>query len=97
MQPSVQAKVERITWSEACKRYPDQWVVVVDMETAEDSFHPFDSGVILSHHDRRAWRGSLRSVTIGLISGQGAEQTPVVVSQLWKGQGSPGSGKPAKL
>lgn len=53
MQPEVMPSVERLTWAEVCRRYPNQWVVVVDMETASDSYQPFDIAVVVAHHDRR--------------------------------------------
>jgi len=53
MQPDVARRVERVTWSEACRRYPNKWVVVVEMETASDSYNPFDTAVVVAHHDRR--------------------------------------------
>lgn len=55
MQPEVVvAGVERLTWGEVCARYPDQWVVTIGMERTSETVHPFDTAVVISHHDRRA-------------------------------------------
>jgi len=54
MDAQVTHSVERLTWSEACKRYPNEWVVVVDVEYTDETCHPFDTAVLVAHHERRA-------------------------------------------
>ena len=38
MQPSIDTRPvpERLTWREICARYPDQWVVMVDLDPIDD-------------------------------------------------------------
>lgn len=44
---------ERLTWSEICKRYPDEWVVFVDADWPAESDFDFASATVIAHHKRR--------------------------------------------
>jgi hypothetical protein len=44
---------ERLTWSEICKRYPDEWVVFVDAEWMDETDFEFGSATVIAHHKRR--------------------------------------------
>jgi hypothetical protein len=50
-QPAVQP--ERLTWDEICKRYPDEWVVIADMDWVEDGCFEFGTAIVLAHHKAR--------------------------------------------
>lgn len=51
---SLAAASERLTWSEICRRFPDQWVVLVDADWADDHNFEFGSAHVFAH---RASRG----------------------------------------
>jgi len=40
---------ERLTWSEICQRYPDEWVVLVEIEWFDDDNLEFGRAVVLGH------------------------------------------------
>lgn len=44
---------ERLTWGEICKRYPDEWVVFVDADWADETDFEFSSAAVIAHHKRR--------------------------------------------
>jgi hypothetical protein len=44
---------ERLTWSEICKRYPDEWVVFVDADWINETDFEFSSATVIAHHKRR--------------------------------------------
>ena len=45
--------VERLTWAEICERFPDQWVVAVDVDWVNDRDVDFGSALVLAHHRHR--------------------------------------------
>ena len=50
---AVTGNSERITWSEICKRYPDEWVVFVDADWINETDFEFSSATVIAHHKRR--------------------------------------------
>ena len=44
---------ERLSWSEICKRFPDEWVVLVDTDWANDTDFEFGGATVIGHHKRR--------------------------------------------
>jgi hypothetical protein len=42
------------TWAELCRRYPDQWVVVVGTEWGDDGHFDFSAARVVSHAPSRA-------------------------------------------
>jgi hypothetical protein len=44
---------ERLTWNEICRRYPDEWVVLVETEWVNDTDFEFRSAVVVAHHNSR--------------------------------------------
>jgi len=44
---------ERLSWDEICQRYPDQWVVIAEMDWAEDGCFEFGSALVIAHHKTR--------------------------------------------
>ena len=44
---------ERLTWDEIRKRYPDEWVVIADMDCVEDGFFEFGTAIVIGHHKTR--------------------------------------------
>lgn len=44
---------ERLTWSEICRRFPDQWVVLVGADWADDHNFEFGSAHVFAHHESR--------------------------------------------
>jgi hypothetical protein len=44
---------ERLTWSEICQRYPDEWVVLVETEWLNDTDFEFGTALVLAHHRTR--------------------------------------------
>jgi hypothetical protein len=47
-QPKSATAAERLTWKEICVRYPDQWVVLVDLDYI-DKNGEFRSAVVFGH------------------------------------------------
>lgn len=44
---------ERLTWDEIRKRYPDEWVVVAEIEWVNDTDFEFGTALVLAHHRTR--------------------------------------------
>jgi hypothetical protein len=46
---------ERLSWAEICARYPDQWVVLIDMKFENDDMDDgeIESAVVLGHTKTR--------------------------------------------
>ncbi len=42
----------RLTWDEICARYPDEWVVMTEIEENDDRFE-IDGGLVLGHFKSR--------------------------------------------
>jgi len=57
--PAAMNTHERLTWDEICQRYPDRWVVLVQIERtdatddADDATIEFCTGVVIAHHKTR--------------------------------------------
>jgi hypothetical protein len=50
---SLALAAERLTWSEICRRFPDQWVVLVDADWADDHNFEFGSAHVFAHRESR--------------------------------------------
>lgn len=44
---------ERLTWKQICERYPDEWVVLVDIQWINDTDFEFRTAVVLGHFASR--------------------------------------------
>lgn len=44
---------ERLTWDQICRRYPDEWVVIAEMDWVEDGCFEFGTALVLAHHKTR--------------------------------------------
>lgn len=44
---------ERLTWAQICKRYPDEWVVMVETEWVNDRDFEFGTTLVLGHYKTR--------------------------------------------
>ncbi len=44
---------ERLTWDAICKRFPDEWVVVTDVEWENEGDVEFAAALVLGHYKRR--------------------------------------------
>jgi hypothetical protein len=44
---------ERFSWDEICRRYPDEWVVMTEIEWVNDTDFEFDTALVLAHHKTR--------------------------------------------
>jgi hypothetical protein len=52
--PSLVPAVERLTWSQICARFPDEWVVLVDADWVDDHNFQFGTAMVFAHRkDRR--------------------------------------------
>jgi len=73
---------ERLTWDEICRRYPDEWVVVVEIERVDESDEADDvaiefcTSVVIAHHKTR--KGASPSV-------KAAFQRYEEVGKFWTG------------
>ncbi len=46
-------RAERLTWTEICQRFPDEWVVVADADWVNDRDFEFATAVVLGHRRHR--------------------------------------------
>jgi hypothetical protein len=44
---------ERLTWGEICRRYPDEWVVMAEIDWLNDTDFEFVTALLLAHHKTR--------------------------------------------
>ncbi len=44
---------ERLTWDEICRRFPDEWVVIAEMDWVEDGCFEFGTAIVFAHHKTR--------------------------------------------
>ena len=44
---------ERLTWDEICKRFPDEWVVLVDIDWVNETDFEFGRAAVIGRHKRR--------------------------------------------
>lgn len=44
---------ERLTWHQICRRYPDEWVVIAEMDWVEDGCFEFGTALVLAHRKTR--------------------------------------------
>jgi hypothetical protein len=44
---------ERMTWDEICRRFPDQWVVLVDADWVDDHNFEFGNAHVFAHRESR--------------------------------------------
>ena len=44
---------ERLTWDEICRRFPDEWVVLVDIDWVNDTDFEFGAAVVIARYRRR--------------------------------------------
>jgi hypothetical protein len=48
-----EAARERVTWTQMCERFPDEWVVIADAIREHETDHEFETAVVLGHFKRR--------------------------------------------
>jgi hypothetical protein len=51
--PATMNAHERLTWEEICRRYPDEWVVMAEIEWVNDTDFEFRTALVLAHHKTR--------------------------------------------
>jgi len=51
--PRVPALSEPLTWQEICERYPEEWVVLVEIDWVNDRDFEFRNARVASHGKRR--------------------------------------------
>jgi len=44
---------EKLTWDEICQRFPDEWVVLVDIDWVNDRDFEFGTAAVIARHKRR--------------------------------------------
>lgn len=44
--------LDRLTWPEVCERYPEQWVVLVDVDWVDETWSEFRTAVVAAHGAR---------------------------------------------
>ena len=44
---------ERMTWDDICRRFPDEWVVLVDADWADDHNFEFGTAQVFTHRASR--------------------------------------------
>ena len=50
---SLAPATTRLTWSEICAQFPDEWVVLVDADWVDDHNFEFGTALVFSHRKRR--------------------------------------------
>lgn len=48
-QPAISPQPERLSWTEICLRYPDEWVVLVEIDREDEDNFEFNTAVVLGH------------------------------------------------
>jgi len=56
--PATMNAHERLTWDKICRRYPDEWVVLAEIERADETDADevtieFCTAVVIAHHKTR--------------------------------------------
>ena len=51
--PTAVQRTERLTWDEICRRYPDEWVVMAEIEWLNETDFEFETALVLAHHKTR--------------------------------------------
>ena len=44
---------ENLTWDEICRRLPNQWVVLVDIDWVNETDFEFATAAVIAHHKHR--------------------------------------------
>ncbi|HEX2570540.1 MAG TPA: hypothetical protein VH877_13375 [Polyangia bacterium] len=52
-EPASTQAPERLTWEEICARYPDEWVVLTEIDFIEEDDEEFRTAVVLDHSKKR--------------------------------------------
>jgi len=52
--PSPTVAPERMSWREICRRFPDEWVVIVDTDWVDDHNFEFGTAQVFAHRERRS-------------------------------------------
>jgi hypothetical protein len=50
---SLTAAHERLTWDEICRRFPDEWVVLVDADWVDEHNFEFENAYVFAHRESR--------------------------------------------
>jgi hypothetical protein len=50
---SLATATTRLTWSEICAQFPDEWVVIVDADWVDDHNFAFGTACVYSHRKHR--------------------------------------------
>lgn len=50
---SLAASTSRLTWSEICAQFPDEWVVLVDADWVDEHNFEFGTARVFSHRQHR--------------------------------------------
>ena len=50
---SLPRTATRLTWSEICAQFPDEWVVIVDADWVDDHNFAFGTALVYSHRKHR--------------------------------------------
>jgi hypothetical protein len=45
--------IERLTWDEIRQRYPDEWIVMAEVDWVNDTDFEFGTAIVLGHHKTR--------------------------------------------
>ena len=40
---------ERLTWKQICKRHPDEWVMLIEVDWVNDTDFDFETAVVVGH------------------------------------------------
>jgi hypothetical protein len=43
----------RLAWNEICERFPDEWVVLVEVDWVNETDFEFGTAEVIAHHKRR--------------------------------------------
>jgi hypothetical protein len=44
---------ERLTWDEMCRRYPDEWVVIAEIDWVDEGCFEFSTALVVAHRKTR--------------------------------------------
>lgn len=52
VEPAAALNEKRLTWQQVCEKYPNQWVVLVDVEWVDDMYSEFRTAMVAGHGPR---------------------------------------------
>lgn len=53
-EPDLEAKTARLSWEQICEKFPDEWVVLTDIDWIDNVDYEFRTATVLGHSKGRS-------------------------------------------